>query len=134
MHELSIAQSIAEVAERHARGRRVIKVELRVGHLRQVVPDSLQFAFELITRGTTLDGAELQITQVPVAGRCRECGAESVMDGFPLCCDRCGGLDVELFAGEELLIDALELEEEPVRNGGISHGLIRSEERNRSPS
>ncbi|HTA14435.1 MAG TPA: hydrogenase maturation nickel metallochaperone HypA, partial [Solirubrobacteraceae bacterium] len=72
MHELSIAQAIADVAARHADGRRVVRVEVRVGHLRQVVPDSLDFAFGLVTQGTALHGAELAITQVGAAGRCRE--------------------------------------------------------------
>jgi hydrogenase nickel incorporation protein HypA/HybF len=45
MHELAIAQSMFEIARRHAAGRRVAKVEVRVGHLRQVVPSSLTFAF-----------------------------------------------------------------------------------------
>lgn len=112
MHELSIAQAIVDVASRHAAGRRVARVEVQVGHLRQVVPDSLLFAFGLVAQGTALDGAELVIEHVPAAGRCRECGAQSVMEDFPLCCAQCGGLDVEVLAGEELLVDALELEEE----------------------
>jgi hydrogenase nickel incorporation protein HypA/HybF len=112
MHELSIAAAIVEVANCHADGRRVVRVEVKVGHLRQVVPDSLRFAFELVAQGTVLDGAELAIVQVPAAGRCRNCGAQSALESFPLCCARCGGLDMEVLAGEELLVDALELEEE----------------------
>ena len=48
---------------------------------------------------------------MPAAGICRACGAESVLAGFPLTCAQCGGLDVEVTGGEELLVDSLELEE-----------------------
>jgi hydrogenase nickel incorporation protein HypA/HybF len=111
MHELSIAEAIVAIAERHAGGRTVTRVEVRVGHLRQVVPSALEFAFELVAKGTVLDGAELGLEDVPARGRCRDCGTETTMNGFPLACSACGGLDVEILAGEELQLDSLELEE-----------------------
>jgi hydrogenase nickel incorporation protein HypA/HybF len=112
MHELSIAESLVEIVSRHARGRRVERVELKIGHLRQVVPSALEFAFELLADGSCIEGAELSIEQVPVTGRCRECGAEATMPELPLRCPSCGAVDLELLTGEELLVDALELAEE----------------------
>jgi hydrogenase nickel incorporation protein HypA/HybF len=121
MHELSIAEAVVDIAIRHAAGRRVRRVELKVGYLRQVVPDALEFAFELISAGTVLEGAELMIEAVPARGRCRQCDAVTAMTDFPLQCRGCGGLDLEIVAGEELLVDALELEEQ-MTTEGIGHG------------
>ena len=118
MHELSIAAAVVRIVCDHARGRPVARVELKVGHLRQVVPSSLAFAFELVAEGTLAEGAELAIEEVPPAGRCRTCGEETELDGFPLACARCGSFDLELLRGEELLVDCLELEEMGVMAGG----------------
>ena len=127
MHELSIAESVVRIASKHAAGRRVAVVHVKVGHLRQVVPSALEFAFELLIEGTALDGAELAIEAVPAAGVCRECGAESTVSAFPLACARCGGLDMEVTAGEELLVEELEIEEQELEQmltttGGMRHG------------
>jgi hydrogenase nickel incorporation protein HypA/HybF len=125
MHELSIAECVVDIACRHADGRRVVQVDLKVGHLRQVVPSALAFAFELVARGTELEGAELTIEEVPAAGVCRDCGAASVLPDFPLQCRSCGGLHVEVTAGEELLVDSLELEEteNALTNAALQRGL-----------
>jgi hydrogenase nickel incorporation protein HypA/HybF len=111
MHELSIADAIAKVAGSQAAGRRVVCVSVRVGHLRQVVPSALEFAFELVTQGTELEGAGLELEHVPAAGCCRNCGAHTALPQFPLACERCGSLDVEITAGEELTVEELEIEE-----------------------
>ena len=117
MHELSLAGAIVEIARRYAAGRPVARIEVKVGHLRQVVPEALEFAFALTAEGTELEGAELALEEVAAAGRCRRCGTESTLPGFPLRCGVCGGLDLELLRGEELLVDALEVEDIAL-NGG----------------
>ncbi|MCP9491709.1 MAG: hydrogenase maturation nickel metallochaperone HypA [Solirubrobacteraceae bacterium MAG38_C4-C5] len=121
MHELAIADAIVQVASRHAAGRRVVAIDLRVGHLRQVVADSLLFGFELTAQGTSLEGAQLNIEAVPAAGACRACDAYGPLGDFPLSCARCGALDVEVLEGEELEVEALEVERSEVemaRSGG----------------
>jgi hydrogenase nickel incorporation protein HypA/HybF len=118
MHELSIADSVVGIVERNARGRRVSAVELRVGHLRQVVPSALEFAFQLVSEGTVAEGAELRMEEVPAAGDCRGCGSETPLPEFPLTCRHCGGFDVEVTRGEELSVDSLELEEQAMATSG----------------
>jgi hydrogenase nickel incorporation protein HypA/HybF len=114
VHELSIADAIVAIASDHAQGRRVLAVDVRVGRLRQVVPDALEFAFEVVAAGTGIAGAALNVEHVPARVLCAGCNAESIQDGFPLTCTRCGSLDVEIVAGDELLVESLELEDEQI--------------------
>jgi hydrogenase nickel incorporation protein HypA/HybF len=112
MHELSIAQAVVEIVEAHANGRRVTSVEVKIGRLRQVVPSALEFSWELVAEGTAAEGSELVIVDVPVRLACRDCAAESRVEGFPLVCPSCSSSAVDVVAGEELHVEALELEED----------------------
>jgi hydrogenase nickel incorporation protein HypA/HybF len=111
MHELALAEAVVSIAERHAEGRRVARVELAVGRLRQVVVDSLAFSFELVATGTPVEGAELVVDEVPIVIACEACGTETQVETFPLACGRCGSFDVQVRTGEEFHVVALELEE-----------------------
>ena len=111
MHELAIAGHVVDIAARHAGGRRVTKVYLKVGHLRQVVPSALSFSFDLVAQGTSVEGAELVLEEVPAFGLCRKCGVESRLEAFPLLCGACGSSDLETSQGEELYVESLEMEE-----------------------
>ncbi|MFL5927834.1 MAG: hydrogenase maturation nickel metallochaperone HypA [Gaiellaceae bacterium] len=110
MHELSIADAIVQICCDNAAGGTVAKVEVKIGRLRQVVPDALRFAFELVSEGTPVDGAELEIIAVPARVACRACAAETETGSFPLACARCRSVDVEVVAGEELYVESLEIE------------------------
>ena len=114
MHELSIADAIVAIACGHAEGRRVTAVEVKIGRLRQVVPDALEFAFELVAAGTEVEGARLAVEHVAPRVFCARCMVESEANAFPLACARCASVTVDVVAGDELLVDSLELEDEPV--------------------
>ncbi len=110
MHELAIAQAIVSIAATHADGRRVTKIEVRIGQLRQVAPPALESAFERMALGTPVEGAELDLDEVAAEGRCRDCGAETAIGGFPLGCGPCGSPEMEVIAGRELSVEALEFD------------------------
>jgi hydrogenase nickel incorporation protein HypA/HybF len=109
VHELAIAEAIVAIAEELAEGRRVARVEVQVGALRQVVPGALAFAFEVVAQGTVVEGAELALEQVPARGACRRCGARAALERFPFACPACDGVDLEIVDGRQLSVQALEL-------------------------
>jgi hydrogenase nickel incorporation protein HypA/HybF len=111
MHELSLAASIADIVHRHARGRRVTRVEVAVGHLLLGMPSALAFGFELASMGTPFEGAKLDVRQVPVRGRCRACGQEVEPETWPLACPACASFELAIFGGEELRVEAIEIED-----------------------
>jgi len=111
VHELALADAIVSIVDSHARGRRVVRVEVEAGALRQVVPEALEFSFELVAVGTAAAGAELVVEEVPACVRCRECGSETEVRAFPFACGDCGCIDVEVTDGEQFQVVALEVEE-----------------------
>jgi hydrogenase nickel incorporation protein HypA/HybF len=112
MHELSVASAVLNTAIKHAEERPVSVVSLRVGRLRQVVPDSLRFYFEIVARDTVCEDAELRIDEIEARLRCEDCGHEW-RPGFPAFrCPDCGAGDVAVTAGEELQVDYIEVQQQ----------------------
>ena len=125
MHELSIAQAVTDTAVKHAGGRQVKLISLRLGTLRQVVFDSLEFYFEIVARDTLCEGAELEHELVRARLRCPDCSAEwdpappplathGESDGVPAVptfrCPDCGTPGA-VQAGGELEVDSIEVED-----------------------
>jgi len=113
MHELAVVQALVdEVLREVARlgvGGRVAAVHLKLGKLTTFVPAAVTFYFDALAAGTPLEGAGLVIEEVPVAGTCRACGAPITVEELPFICRFCGSPDLEITAGRELVVDALEI-------------------------
>ena len=109
MHELSLCEAIAGTVSRRAAGRPVRRATVQVGYLRQVVPDSMSFCWAMLTDGTDLHGCELDIEHVPAVVACDVCASRTTLDMPVLVCGQCGGADVRLESGEELLLVSIDI-------------------------
>jgi len=110
LHEMAITQSVVEICEKSAAGRRVVSVTLEVGDLSGVVPESVEFCFEACVRDTLLDGARLIIERIPAMGRCSGCGADFAVHACYDPCPACGDYGISVVSGEELRVKELEVE------------------------
>jgi hydrogenase nickel incorporation protein HypA/HybF len=110
VHELGITRNIVAIVVEAAKGKRVTRVLLEVGRLGGVMPGAIAFCFDVVAKGTALEGATLDIVEVAGRARCRACAAEfGVANLFTACV--CGSRDVAVIRGEELMIKTMELEE-----------------------
>ena len=113
MHEMGIALQIIEIATDSIPSNiakvRVEKVNLKIGKLAAVVPDSLRFCFDVAVKDTTLDGAELVIKELPVVARCRDCDTRWTISSPAFTCENCRGGSLEILSGRELDIESIEI-------------------------
>jgi hydrogenase nickel incorporation protein HypA/HybF len=110
VHELSLSSAIVNTAVRHADGRPVSLVSLRIGQLRQVVPDTLAFYFEIVARGTVCEGARLEQEVIGARLRCARCGHGWAVEIPAFRCPACAGAEVEIAAGDECEVESIEVE------------------------
>ena len=111
MHELSLSGAIVNTVVKHAQERAVSVVNLRVGALRQVVPDTLDFYFGFVAKGTVCEGARLEQELLPARVACASCEREWELDLPIFRCAECGGGQVEVVSGNEFEVESIELEE-----------------------
>jgi hydrogenase nickel incorporation protein HypA/HybF len=111
MHELSLSSAIVNTVAKHADGRRVSVVNLRVGKLRQVIPDTLEFYFEFVARDSVCEGARLRQEVIDARLRCRPCEREWAIEIPAFRCPFCGGSAVEIASGDEFEVESIEIEE-----------------------
>ena len=113
MHELSIAISLVELACEEASRLGDVRVDamhLRLGPLSGVVKDALLFSFDLATEGTAIQGARLEIEDVPLTVFCARCHEEGqVASAQHLHCPVCDAPTPEVVRGRELELFALEV-------------------------
>lgn len=118
MHEFSLVKAVIDSVESLAEEngwKRIEKVTLRIGAMRQVVPEIMRFAFAAASRDSRLQGAELDIEPVPILVRCPRCGRTWGEERMSMLCPFCGSPDAQMEQGMELNIDSIEVEDDDAK-------------------
>ncbi len=113
MHELAVTQSVLDIALRHAgeqNARRITDLYLVLGQWSSIVDDSVQFYWDIISAGTIAQGATLHFRRVPAELVCLDCGQVYQPTGEELICPQCAGTRLRLRQGDELQLEAIDIE------------------------
>ncbi len=110
MHELGISQSLVAIVSEQAGGKKVHRVWLEIGEHTALMPDALRFCFDVVTRGTVLEGAQLDILEIAPGIQCEECGAYASSQRAVGDCGQCGSTRLRKRTGDELNVKAMEVE------------------------
>lgn len=113
MHELSVTQSILEIALRHAEqagAQHITRLNLVVGELSGIIGESVQFYWDMISRDTIAEGSQLHFEHVPASLRCLSCDHTFPLNGRDYTCPACGEARVVATGGKDFQLESIEVE------------------------
>lgn len=112
MHELSVTESILDIATRHAvqaSANQVTAINLVIGRLSTIIDDSVQFYWDIISQNTLCAGAKLSFVRIPARMACAECHTEYEFENELIPCPTCGSYLAHILSGDEFRVDSIEV-------------------------
>jgi hydrogenase nickel incorporation protein HypA/HybF len=112
MHELSIAQDIIDIVFINVppdEYENVTVINVKMGEVSGVVPESLEFCFNAIASETLLKNAVLTIEKIPFVFRCNSCDKTCANEMGIRVCPYCSSTDTVIISGTELEVTNVHL-------------------------
>lgn len=113
MHELSVVESILEIAVRHAKqahAERITQIYLVIGNLSSIVDDSVQFYWDILSSGTIAEGAILNFKRIETRLQCKDCGLKFTPIDTDYSCPDCESIQVIVINGQEFYVEAIDID------------------------
>lgn len=114
MHEFSLAGEVIKLAEFEAekiKACSVSEITLEVGNMTGIQAESLETALGILSAGSVLENAALNIIRIKGVGICSECGKEFEMDNRIETCPDCEAFPSQIKGGNEFRLVSMLIEE-----------------------
>jgi hydrogenase nickel incorporation protein HypA/HybF len=113
MHELPVTENILEVVIRHAEkadATKITNIYLVIGQMASVIDDSIQFYWDIVSKGTIAEKAHLHFNRIPTKFKCLNCDTQFIYNGEDFCCPNCNSQKVQIIDGEQFFLEAIDVE------------------------
>lgn len=111
MHEMSLVEGMRAILDEQARAHsvdRITRVRVEIGRFAGVEKPALEFAWDVVMRGSPAEGAELVLLDLPGKAMCFDCAREVEIEDRLSPCPECGGGKLMPTGGDEMRIKDLE--------------------------
>jgi hydrogenase nickel incorporation protein HypA/HybF len=78
--------------------------------LSSIVDDSVQFYWDIVSKDTIAEGAELIFRRVPGLLRCQACGHTFSLGGYNGQCPHCGAIRTSIADGDQFKLESIDIE------------------------
>lgn len=112
MHELSVTESILNIASKHAQeagATHVTDVYLVIGQLSSIIDDSVQFYWDIISKDGICEGARLHFQRIPARLKCLACETEYILEADLMPCPACQSANVMFITGNDFYLESIEI-------------------------
>ncbi|MCL4256035.1 MAG: hydrogenase maturation nickel metallochaperone HypA [Anaerolineae bacterium] len=113
MHELSITQTILDIALKHANGAIITDIRLVIGDLTSLVDECIQFYWDIISENTNAVGAILHFKRIPAQAHCQACERDYAIQEEGLLCPHCRSHRVVITTGKEFFVESIDIKDDP---------------------
>ena len=113
MHELSVTESVLEIACKHAQQAQAIRVTdiyLVIGQLSSIVDDSVAFYWDIIAKDTLCEDAQLHFKRLPAELICLDCDHQYKLVDELMPCPHCGSPRIRVLSGDEFHLESIEIQ------------------------
>lgn len=113
LHELTIIDNIIRICVDEAKKHKVSKIleiKIKIGELSGMVPEYIQYYFDIISKGTAAEKALLKIEKIPIEIKCNDCDMNSEVSLDNLICLYCRSANVQIIKGNGFIIESMEVE------------------------
>jgi hydrogenase nickel incorporation protein HypA/HybF len=113
MHELSVTESVLDIACKHAekaQAKKVTDIYLVIGKLSSIVDDSVQFYWDVISKDTLCEDATLHFKRLPAELICLDCGTQYTLENDLIPCPNCQSARVRVVSGDEFNLESIEIQ------------------------